>query len=654
MLAQSLVVNSSGNKIRWPDVFRLLIWAGLVIYVFSRFIPCATVNDYPKSDGLDDAWTQALHLAFAQHWQFGTDLVFTYGPWGFLARGYYPPTYLIAVLAWTVLSVVFICAGWRLARHFFKNELVAAIWLVAFTAATSIPAGEDFNNRLVAWSVLLLFLNFFIEEKIFTPIQAALAISLGWMSLVKFTGLTESAVVVGVIALDNIFRQRRFPWVLPTWVASVLFFWFAAGQHFASLKPFLFNSWEITSGYTEAMMLAGETETRDTIGFLLIAGLLCTLIGRLAWARHRYFGLLPLAGMAMILFIVFKLGFVRNGWQHATTSALALMLVALAGLAIAQSCGKIIVGIATGSLVIALMFSVTVFNFWLPGDGFGKQVAGTFSLENLFAPVAAVCTGHLRDDYEKNLADGRKDFSLPPVVGVADIYSFDQNILFANELSYQPRPVIQSYSAYTPALAELNAAHLRGAYAASNILFTVQTIDGRFPALDDGLSWPELLTRYDCKGAADKSGKFLLFTRSPMPRKFELAPLQNFSARFGESVTLPTMTSDPIWVEIEIKKTFAGKVLATFYKPPTLRIVVMLKNRAQKNFRLIPGLAAGGFLLSPLVADTKSFAALADGRWRKDLAGAEVVSVVISADTKSGSTICYQSPMAIRFYELKN
>ena len=634
--------------------FRLLIWAGVVVYVFSRFIPAATVSDYPMSDGADNAWTQALHVAFAEHWQFGTDLVFTYGPWGFLARGYYPPTYLISVLAWTILSVVFICAGWRLARHFFKNEFVAAIWLVTFTTVTSIPAGEDFNNRLVAWSVLLLCLHFFVEEQAFTPIQAALAISLGWMSLVKFTGLTESAVVVGVVAADNIFRHRRFPWILLTWAASILFFWAAAGQCFYGLKPFLFNSWQITSGYTEAMPLAGKTEVRDTIGFLLVAGLLCGQMGRLAWLRHRYFGLPPLLGLAMILFMVFKLGFIRNGWQHATTSALALELIALAGLAIAQSRGKLVVGIAASLLALALIFTVTIFNFWLPGDGFGKQLAGTFSFDSLFAPVAAPVTGYLRGNYETSLADARKAFPLPPIAGGVDLYSYEQTIVFANGLRYAPRPILQSYSAYTPVLAELNAAHLRNIHAPENILFAVQTIDGRFPSLDDGLSWPELLTRYNLKGTLDKQGNFLLLARAPLPRKFELTPLKKLSARFGEPVELPLLTNGLIWAEIKIKKSLAGAIVSTFYKPSALWITVSLKNHTQKKFRFIPGLAAGGFLLSPLVADTKSFAALAGGSWPQVLAGLQVMSVAISANTESGSTAGYQSPMVIRFYELRD
>jgi hypothetical protein len=638
------------KNIRWMTVVHGLAVTGMFLYVFSRFVPCSSVDDYPIIDGIENAWAQVLHVAFSRHWQFGQDIVFTYGPWGFLARGYYPPTYPVSVIAWIILSLVFLCAGWRLACHLSDNRLVAGLWLVGFTAAASIPAGDDFNARLVAWGVLLLFLHFFVEECVFTPIQALLAVSLGWLSLVKFTGLMESVMVVAVIAADNIFRHRRFPWIVPLWVASLVCFWVAAGQHLSSLGPFLCNSWRITSGYTEAMMLTGKTGARDAVCFLLIAVLLCALTGRVAWARHRFLGALPLAGLGTILFIVFKLGYVRND-RHEITSAMALVLISLVCLAVAWPGKKRAAGAASCLLIASTLFASSVFNCWLPGDGLWKQLAGTFSIYNLLAPVVGPYTGYLRSNYEKNLASERKTHPLPPIEGDADLYSYEQTILFAHTLPYQPRPVIQSYSAYTLELAEMNAAHLRTARAASNILFAIQPINDRFPSLDDGRSWPELLTLYDLKGASDDKGTFLLLSRAAAAREFHLTPLQNTSARFGEPVTLPAATNGPVWVEIEIKKSLAGTVVSTLYKPPVLMLTVSLQDHTQCRFRLVPGMAGSGFLLSPLIADTRSFAALAS-TGRQDLAGLEVVSMTISAGTESGSTRCYQSPMAVRFYRL--
>ena len=58
------------------------------------------------SSGLDPSWTQVQTHAFTHAWQFGTDIVFTYGPWGFLATTLYDPaTYRLLIGFWLVLAL---------------------------------------------------------------------------------------------------------------------------------------------------------------------------------------------------------------------------------------------------------------------------------------------------------------------------------------------------------------------------------------------------------------------------------------------------------------------------------------------------------------------------------------------------------------------
>jgi len=643
------------RNIRWMTVVRGLAVAGLFLYVFSRFVPGTPVDDYPIVNPVDSVWTQALHVAYSQHWQFGLDIVFTYGPWGFLAGGYYPPTYPVSVIAWVILSMVFLYAGWRLARHLPGHRLFSWLLLIGLAGAASIPAGNDFDVRLVAWAVLLLFLHFFVEESAFTPTQAILVVSLGWLSLVKFTGLMESVLTVAIIAADNIFRQRRFPWIVPLWAASLLCFWVMAGQHLGSFGPYLRNSWQLAIGYTEAMMWTEDTEIRNLSNYLLLAVLLCTLTGGVAWMRLRFWGALPLAGLGGILLIVFKQGYVRYD-LHEVGAVMSLLFVSLACLALAGSAERGKAGLALFPFLFplagAVLLASSVFSYWFPGDGLWTQWAGTFKPGHLMGPVIGGFTGRLRNDYEKDLAAVREAHPMPVMKGGVDVYPHYQTVPFPPESRYQPRPVIQSYSAYTPELARLNAAHLETDRAAANLLFAIQPFDDRFPALDDGPSWPELLTRYDILGTSDASGKYLLLSRSVAPREYHLTPLQETSARWGEPVTPPSVTNGPIWIEIEIKKTLIGTVVATLYKPPMLMLTVSLRNHGQQAFYLIPAMARGGFLLSPVVGDNRAFAAFASADWQRSLASWEVMSMTVSAKTRSGSTICYQLPMAVRFYRL--
>ncbi len=603
---------------------------------------------------IDVSWSQTSHLAFDRHLQFGRDIVFSYGPWGFLGGGYYPPTHLIAVIAWLMLSVVFWRAGWRLARHLSDNLLVSWLWLIGFTGMAYMPFECGIDVRLTAWMVLLLFLHFFVEEGPLTPTQILLVISLGWLSLVKFSGFMEMAMVTAIIAMDNLLRHRRFPWIVPLFLISFLCFWVAAGQHWSSLGLYFLNTWRLTSGYTEAMMLPGENEIQDVGCFLLLATLLSILSGYLGWLRHRFFGILPLLGLAAIMFVFFKEGYVRHD-GHETLAVMGLSVASLAGLAIAWPVPKQPVRLAgLLLLVVVLAFASSTLGRWFSREELPEQLARTFDIRRVLAPVKMLCEpGYLREAYETNLADIRGKFPIPPMDGEVDIYSCNQAALFAHGLHYQGRPVPQSYSAYTPELAELNAAWLRSDRAAGNLLFRIEPIDDRFPSLEDGRSWPELLTRYDIKNPDDAlSPALLLLSRSAVPREYHLTPLYNTSVHWGEPVNPPSTTNGPIWAEIEVEKTLTGTMVSTLYKPPILMLNVTLRDGRQYGFRLIPGMARSGFLLSPVIGDTTSFAALASTDWQARLTGMEVISMTISAFTQSGSTICYQSPIQLRFYRL--
>ncbi|MGA2242337.1 MAG: hypothetical protein ABSH11_09920 [Verrucomicrobiota bacterium] len=652
---RTVIMNSFGKDTCWATAVRWLAGGSTLIYVFSRFIPCTPPND---RELFHVSWVQALHVAFDQHLQFGRDIVFTYGPWGFLNNGYYPPTHLVSVIAWIMLSLVFWRAGWRLARHLSDNLLFSWLWLIGFTGMACMPVEDNIDARLTAWMVLLLFLHFFVEEGSFSPTQALLVVSLGLLSLVKFTGLMESVMVVAVIAADNICRHRRFPWIVPLLAASFLCFWIVAGQHLSSLGLFFLNSWRITSGYTEAMMRTVKNEIQNAGCFLMMATLLCTLIGYVAWLRHRFFGMLPLLGLVAIVFISFKSGYVRND-EHETFAVMGLSVASLAGLAIAWPVAKQSVRLASLLLlVVILFFASSTLSRCFSREQLPEQLARTLDIHRVLAPIKLLSEpGYLREAYEKSLADVRAKYPIPPMGGEGDIYSMNQAILFAYGLRYHARPVVQSYSAYTPELAELNAAWLRTGRAASNLLFIIEPIDHRFPALEDGRSWPELLTRYHLtryhiKNTNDALGTCLLLSRSAVPREYHLTPLQRTSIHFGEPVNPPSATNGLIWAEIEMEKSLIGTMVSTLYKPPILVLTVSLRDGRQFDFRLIPAMARSGFLLSPVIGDTMSFALLASTDGQAQLAGREVMSMTISARTQSGSTICYRLPIQLRFYRL--
>ena len=69
---------------------------------------------FPDNE-LDSSWLLALHWARLHRLDFGHEFVLTYGPWGFILRGYNPQTFGLVVLGWTFYTTVFFAALVQLA-----------------------------------------------------------------------------------------------------------------------------------------------------------------------------------------------------------------------------------------------------------------------------------------------------------------------------------------------------------------------------------------------------------------------------------------------------------------------------------------------------------------------------------------------------------
>jgi hypothetical protein len=277
-----------------------------------------------------------------------------------------------------------------------------------------------------------------------------------------------------------------------------------------------------------------------------------------------------------------------------------------------------------------------------------QTFALTFGRVDLFAP-AELFRGKkdLLEAHQKFLRDFRNEFPLPPIQGSMDVYPWNQATVLAHGLNYRPRPVIQSYSAQTRELAELNAEFLRGDRAPETIFFEVKTIDDRLPSSDDGLSWPELLTRYE---VMERAGNFVRLQRRTKPSHYKMIPLGESSLAFGATLNLPSTDAGPIWAEIDIAKSLTGKIASFLFKPPVLWMTITLKDGRSPQFRIVPAMARGGLLISPLVESTKSFTLLSATN-SATMGDFEVASISLPAVTKS-ATRCYKSPIRLRLYRL--
>ena len=183
-------------------------------------------------------------------------------------------------------------------------------------------------------------------------------------------------------------------------------------------------------------------------------------------------------------------------------------------------------------------------------------------------------------------------------------------------MEYQPRPTIQSFSAYTDRLARLNAEHLTKEDAPENILFDLAPIDRRMASFEDGLSWPEILTRYDI---ANLENRYLLLKRNSQTRKYELTTFQDtFDVPLNEWVDV-TQYPEAIWSKIDIHPNLLGKLVTTALRLPVLEMEIETVDGFTNKYRTIADVMNEGFLLSPSLSNRWDFLDFATEDWQEKL-----------------------------------
>jgi hypothetical protein len=383
-------------------------------------------------------------------------------------------------------------------------------------------------------------------------------------------------------------------------------------------------------------------------------------VGYVVWKQHRLFGLIPLIGLAFIVFAAFKHGYVRHD-EHEVAATNLLLLAALLWLPVAwsivwQSRRWLVPAVLLPVIFAASLASLSLKRY-ARGDLF-SVLAQQLTLRSLSAPAKIFMENRQQsvrafEVYAAGYATGlRTELPNVEIHGSADVYPLSKTLALPSGLTCRPRPIFQSYSAYTPKLAEMNAAHLRSDRAADHIFFNVSNVwsaDGRFAAQDDSLSWPELLTRYDITGMA---GQYILMEKSVTPRQYQLTPIGETVAKFDEGIQIPSMSDGPIWVRIDIRRSLYGNVVAMLYRPPRVALNIVTRSGRTYSGRLLPAVARAGFLLSPVVENRESFFALASTNWQHELADLEVTSARITTDGGRGVTSQYKSPVRVRFYRL--
>jgi hypothetical protein len=522
-----------------PVVKRRLLFGRLQVAVLAvvGLLGLPTFTPYIGA-GVDSSWAIAVSLATNRRMAFGRSLIFSYGPLGFLATPGFVVPAMGVISVWARIGLALLL-GWLIARSVLT---VAPMWATAIITVASVWAlGGAFalgGEAVLIPLVLLLgwLVDFLATTK--TPMRPSLAVALGAVSgtslLVKFdTGLWGLLILLGVLALHARSIRlgfagfaRRFGLAVTGFVGALLIWWGVLAQPIGALGPWLRGSIEVLLGYDRAMVANGglwwelpaalmacgsavilswllaPVGRRSYVCILMIAA--SWLFTKQSFIRHdnghvvRIFALLAFCLLLLLGTRSRSVSATATPVQRSTPDSEGIESAALPATSAhkASSVSSFIEVVRSISMVIivgclAMVLHLTSYGRLrdvLPDTGMLPRAVGWLTNTK---NVKLDGEGLLKDlqigsELRKRLLQGSLHIE-PSETSV---------VLGLPAAKWNPLPVPQSYSAYTPWLDRANANALASSSGPDQVLYESATVDQRVGRFESPSAMVSLICRY--------------------------------------------------------------------------------------------------------------------------------------------------------------
>ncbi len=597
---------------------------------------------FPAAE-LDSSWRMALGKFFTDGLQFGTEVVFTYGPLGWaMGKTYWGGQWHALILWHAVQAVIFTSiVFWHAYR---MKPGYGRLFFFTFFFVFGLTYEDAMHQIMIALAGMELIRRSDQPWRWDTLLWLLVLVPL---ALVKFTNLMLAGLLAGLASGLGVWERRKTSAALPLPIFVLAFVagWAVCGQNPANLPRYFISSWQISQGYQDAMGFSCppmQLYLGVTVLLLLVTYVGVNLFTHPRPVRSAFLSL----GAGAFVYLNWKHGFIRAD-GHQIGFYYAAMTVAVCSPVLLDD-GPRWTAFKHALLATAGLLSVIAADRVLPGVARGALGGAQAEVQTNLAFAFGLT--NTRELYESRLQAERNALDLLKTkakVGRAslDVLGFEQAVALYNGFNYRPRPVFQSYSAYTPYLAELNRDYLASDRAPEFLLFKLQSIDGRLATMDDPHALRLLLQRYTY--LFTEMG-FTVWQRNPGPfdaRAVEPKLLHEYSPVLGEKLSLTELSGQNLWVEIDYRFSLLGKLRRFFFKPPLVQLRITDQQGGETVHRLPQPMGQAGFILNPVADDLMEFMRAAGGTPRRRIAS-------ISIETAPQDRDCLRDAIQVRVFSL--
>ncbi|MHA4808696.1 hypothetical protein ACX0G9_11350 [Flavitalea flava] len=483
---------------------------------------------------------------------------------------------------------------------------------------------ESYESVYQWYTMFFLYTIFsFIKEpgKFVYIIQAALLSVLIFYVKVNL-GVTVIFMFLMVLTYLVIRKKLNIKTYLSILILYFIGFFSGARILNVNLKGYVAASLQLIDGYNDAMPVDSEPVIFSYAALLIIVIIVsCIMVQFLASCRKKEFiknlDYFFIYGILLLnVYILFKSSFVRgDGHIFQFFKCIAL------------NCGLLYIFTPKspekkGNILVIGCWVVLIIATWameaIPGSYNPLSRITKFTLVPKKIEEARQYFNGIKDYHHALVASDSLIYNnneLKTIIGShsVDVIPIEVSKVYFNGLHYNPRPVIQSYSAYTQYLDSLNYEKYMSPNAPDYILFTMYGMDNRFAFFDESKTKLALLNHYRIAG---NTNGYLLLRKRPAPR--EMVNVGNdteFSAKLGQEITIKK-SDDLQYSRVYVKYNFWGWLQSILFRSPGLTITFTLENGEISTFKAVKPILKGGVLLNKFIDTDQDFQMLmqSDGR----------------------------------------
>jgi hypothetical protein len=613
-LFRSLWQTGQGKPASYASHFLLML--AVFVLTFPPLYPAL----FP---GLDASYFFAFNHFFAGGTVIGRDIVFTYGPLGFLK---YPAAIghnlEMAVVVLSLLRLLYIASLFHLSALLHKGQ-----WGFAFLISFLILAYFSIDYTFLGFVAVLTMIShirgrrlFLVAALLLAAIALLIKINIGITCCLLIGGYTLYTCVKGNSVKPLILPVLLFPFFL-------LLLWMLIYGSLEGIWDYITGIVLISTGNLSATAL-------NTPNNWIILGFCFLSLAAVPFVQKTPLTTLLYWCFALVFFAVFRYSFAREENLHIKSFFDLLLLFTFLLLLLNP-------GIRKASIVL-LVASLSLFYT-------NMQLSGMYHAEDRMRIMGAAHFREIVLDFKAfkeravhTSGDNLAPFVLPgPVLEklkghTVDCFPWELSYIPANNLSYRPRPLFQVGCTNTPSLDLRNASFIASDKAADFLLWqrkcwsnAVTSIDNRYLFNEDGKTLYELLNHYSI---VDSSSSCWVMQRTHTTKLSPVRAGHTSSGNWGEWIECPRQ-EEILRGRILCRKSWAGKLKSALYKEKEYYIDYRLADGREISHRFVPDNAMHGVWISPYVQELNN-----------RLEGTEVIQVRIRSTDRD---YFLENPIAI-------